>query len=195
MEWYLWLLIGYAVLIFINTLVGYWVDNPRKKLKDVWLILFAFVVGLFVAPFLWLIAWYEKLIDSTVDYDTFTIHELTDDNKIALRNLGFQEDNFVSRNNIEYSGFRREYVVVQYNGRVFAQHEGGLSRKQKHLIEQIKNLPKPIDYDYEIEQLQNKIKDRKDSLKNWDKFYQQDIDKYNEKIKELKLKKEENNKQ
>ena len=195
MEWYLWLLIGYVVLIFINTVVGYIVGIDRKNWTDILALIVVILIGLVITPFLWLIAFYYIIVrKKNISYKTFTIHELTDENKITLRELGFKEGKFCSLNNIDYEGFRYNggEIAVQYNGRVFAKYDGRLSRKQKHLIEQIKKLPKPIDYDYEIEELQKKIKVKKEGQKNWDKWYQEDVDKLNEQIKELKLKKEEN---
>ena len=194
MEWYLWLLIGYASWVFITALIKLLTTRNYGFFVSLGILVLAFFVGVVISPFLWLISLYYYFGYETPQYKSFTIHPLSEDNKTTLRELGFQEGEFVSNNNIDYKGFRynRGEIAVQYNGRVFAKYVFFLSRKQKHLISQIESLPKPINYDEKIEELQKQIKDKKDSQKNWDKYYQDDIEKLNVEIKELKLKKEEN---
>jgi hypothetical protein len=188
MEWYFWLLIGYGVLIFINTMVGYIKETKRKKLSDIFRIFIVFFIGLFIAPFLWLVSWYVFVIYDTHSYKTFTIHELTEENKVTLRELGFKEGEFISNNNIDYKGFRYGYglIGVQYNGRVFIKYLYRMSKEQKHLMQQIKNLPKPINVEEKVEDLKKQIKEKKEIQKTWGKWYQKDIVELERQIDELK---------
>jgi len=193
MEWYYWLLIGYGVLIFINTMVSYNKSRSRKEITDVFILLIIFVLGLVMTPFMWLISWFFYTNYNTPSYKTFTIHELTEENKIALKELGFKEGKWVSNNNIDYSGFRYNggSICVQYNGRVFVKYLWFLSREQKFLIDKIRHLPKPLDFDKEIEELEKRIKDKKERQKYWKDDAQKEIDELQNKINELKeLKKE-----
>jgi hypothetical protein len=196
MEWYYWLIIGYAVWVFITAFIKLLTTRNYGFFVSLGTLILAFFVGLVISPFLWLISLYYYFSYKTPSYKSFTIHKLSEDNKTTLRNLGFQEGEFVSNNNIDYKGFRynRGEVAVQYNGRVFAKYLFLLSKEQKHLIAQIKALPKPINYNEKIEELQKQIKDKKDSQANWKKWYQDDIEKMNKQIEELKLKKQEENK-
>jgi uncharacterized membrane protein YgaE (UPF0421/DUF939 family) len=196
MEWYLWLIIVYGVLIFINTLVGIIESYDRFRWEIIFAFIAVFILGLVFTPILWLFTWYVFAMHDNPNYKTFTIHKLTEENKNTLRQLGFQEGKFVSNNNIDYEGFRYSdsLIGISYNGRVFVKYLYRLSKEQKHLMEQIKALPKPINYDEKIEELQKQIKDKKERQTDWKIFYQEDIEKLNKQIEELKLKKQEENK-
>jgi hypothetical protein len=188
MEWYFWLLIGYGILIFINTVVGYYQSIKSKSLTDIFLIIIGFIVGLLFTPLLWLVAWHNYATFKTPQYKTFTIHELTEENKITLRELGFQEGEFVSNNNLDYKGFRynRGEISVLYNGRVSIKYLYRMSKEQKHLMQQIKNLPKPINVEEKVEDLKKQIKEKKEIQKTWGKWYQKDIVELERQIDELK---------
>jgi hypothetical protein len=161
MEWYLWLIIVYGVLIFVNTLFGIIESYDRFRWKIIFEFIAVFIMGIFITPILWLAGFFVFGTDKAKNYKTFTIHELTEENKNTLRQLGFQEGEFVSENNIYYKGFRYGYglIGISYNGRVFAKYDYALSKKQKHLMKQIKNLPRPINYDLKIEELDKELEE------------------------------------
>lgn len=77
--------------------------------------------------------------------ETFTIHELTEENRIALRQLGFEEGKFINRSNIAYEGFRKRFfkgraiISVCNDGRVSIWGERG--EEVKVIINQIRLLP------------------------------------------------------
>ena len=106
------------------------------------IILLVWVILIPVGILIWPIFLYKILVDNkwTVE-ETFTIHPLTEENKITLRQIGFKEGRFVSHSNIDYEGFRYGYgrITVCNDGRVCIWC--GDVKNKKHLIEIIKNLP------------------------------------------------------
>jgi len=145
MEWYYWVLIGYASFIFLNVQIAVF-SNNRYFGVITWIFatLTATLIGIIVTPLLCLISFYYLLTYKTPKYKTFTIHELTEENKTTLRQLSFQEGNFVSNNNLDYDGFRynKGSIIVKYNGRVGMKYLWLMSREQKYLFKKIKELPK-----------------------------------------------------
>lgn len=188
MEWYLWLLIGYAVWVFISLVVGYIKDIRRKKLIHLFYGVFVYITFLVIAPYYILISLYHFLTDDTTNYETFTIHELSEDNKTALKNIGFIEGEYISYNNFDYKGFRNSQhnISILYNGRISIRYGNRLSREQKHLIKQIKALPRPINPNQRREELERTIQDKKNSIKTWQDFYQKDIDELQKEVNKLK---------
>ena len=191
MEWYLWLLIGYAVWVFLALLVAYIKDMKRKKLSHLFAGIFLYIICLVISPFVMLLSIYYFMVDKSKNYETFTIHELSDENKIALKNMGFNEGEYVSYNNFDYKGFRnaKHNISIQYNGRVSVRYNYSLSREQKHLIRQIKELPREVNIDEREKELKVLIEERKERLNDWKKWYQKDIDMYQEELKQIAEKK------
>lgn len=149
-EWYFIVLIFYVVLILINVSVAFFETRTYGFWSSLLVFLTMFVIGLLVTPFLWLVVFYELLTFDRHGYETFTIHELTEDNKTTLRNLGFQEGNFVSNENCDFSGFRVQdnlNIKIQYNGRVAVKYLYALNKEQKIMIKLIKNLPRCVEVD------------------------------------------------
>jgi len=144
MEWYLWLLIGYGVYVFISVLVAIINAKVYGFFDFIFKFILAFIVGLAISPFLWLISFYIFLGYDTPQYRTFTTHELTEDNKVTLRQLGFDErDEFISNNNIAYSGFRWNggNIYIAYNGKIGVKYLWRMSKEQKMLFKLLKELP------------------------------------------------------
>ena len=83
--------------------------------------------------FLW------KYLEEDAVEKTFTIHPLTEENKITLRQLGFLEGKLWSKANIEFDGFKLNKITVCNDGRVCVWR--GLQEDLKYLIKVIKNLP------------------------------------------------------
>ena len=195
MEWYLWLLIGYAVWVFLALLVAYIKDMKRKKLSDLFGVIFLYIICLVISPFVMLLSIYYFVVDKSKNYETFTIHELSDENKIALKNMGFNEGEYVSYNNFDYKGFRnvKHNISIQYNGRVSVRYNYSLSREQKHLIRQIKELPREVNIDEREKELKVLIEERKERLNDWKKWYQKGIDTYQEELKQIAEKKKKEN--
>ena len=144
MKWYFIVLIIYALVIFFSVLASYLRCSKPMYLMDIFVFFMVFVVSFALMPFILLIAPFYFIDNKNPRYKTFTIHELTDDNKTTLKNLGFQEGEFVSNNNIDYKGFRYNHgdIIVQHNGRVAVKYLYVISIEKKHIIKQIKNLPK-----------------------------------------------------
>ena len=144
MEWYLWLLIGYASWVFLTVLISLFTSRNYGFWYSIFIFVVAFLYGLIVSPFLWLISLYRYLRYDKPSYKTCTIHELTEDNKTTLRQLGFQEGSFVSNNNLDYDGFRynKGEIYVLYNGRIGVKYLRMTSTTQNHLFKIIKALPK-----------------------------------------------------
>jgi len=143
MEWYLWLLIGYGTLVALNVLWVFVKKGSYGFFTNILLFIIAFIVGLVITPILCLIAFARFCLYNTPSYKTYTIHELTEDNKTTLRELGFQEGDFVSNNNIAYSGFRykKGKIYVGYNGRIGVKYVRFTSKEQDFLYKVIKELP------------------------------------------------------
>lgn len=164
MEWYFWALIAYAVIVWLNVIVAYIKSESKSKI-DFLLVPATYILSLIIAPFIWLIA-LERLISYEVySYETFTIHPLTEDNKIALRNLGFKEGEFLALNNIPYAGFQKDGVVVLYDGRVNARYIYRLNRTQNFLIGTIKNLPTEVTLEERASRMMKEIKYQEAELK------------------------------
>ena len=188
MEWYWILLIAYGVLIFLNTLDIYIFKTKHKGLDDILVFPIIFLIGVLITPFLWIISFAYFIGNRASNSETFTIHKLTEENKIALRELGFSEGSFVSAENISYQGFRNlsQGIRILYNGRVSIRYKYTLSRKQKFLIKQIKSLKDPHK---KIANLEGAIENKKHYIKSEKKYkkrYEERINKYKEEIKEAK---------
>ncbi len=152
MDWYLWVLIGFVIYNFLFLFIYLWVSSGIFTFKSFMIDIFASIIitiVLLIIPFLWIYIFIKFIELSDKDKDnheeTFTIHNLTKENKITLRQMGFQEGKFVSWHNLEYSGFRWRNVsariIVSYNGRVLVQ--GRQDENMKTIVSIIKNLPKP----------------------------------------------------
>jgi hypothetical protein len=144
MDWYLWVLIGFVIYNFLFLFIYIW------KTKDVDNFTIIATILFLIIPFLWIYIFIKFIELSDKDKDnheeTFTIHNLTKENKITLRQMGFQEGKFVSSHNLDYSGFRwwnaSARIIVLYNGRVLVQ--GRQDENTKTIVSIIRNLPKPI---------------------------------------------------
>ena len=90
------------------------------------------------------IMWFVKAINR-IKMDTFTIHELTEENKVALRQLWFDEGEFVSASNFVYEGFRKRVgttkIYISNNGYVCIW--GDLTSEVEFYKKTIKCLLKP----------------------------------------------------
>jgi len=141
---YEWLGIGYLSYVFISVVIGLIRARKYKFFVAIYLFVVAFIVGVLISPFLWLVSLYVWLLYDTPQYKTWTIHELTEDNKTTLRQLGFDErDEFISNNNISYGGFRwnKGDIYIAYNGRIGVKYLLRMSKEQKMLFNILKELP------------------------------------------------------
>jgi hypothetical protein len=146
MNIYLIILLSYVAFIFLMGVVGLKIAYGKiRSFTDFIVIVAVSLLWLAIIPvgiFIWPIFLYKILVDDkwTVE-KTFTIHPLTEENKITLRQIGFEEGRFVSHSNIDYEGFRYGYgrIIVCNDGRVCIWC--GDVKNKKHLIEIIKNLP------------------------------------------------------
>lgn len=152
MDWYLWVLIGFVIYNFLFLFIYIWVDLGNFTFKSFMIYIFASIIItilFLIIPFLWIYIFIKFIELSDKDKDnheeTFTIHNLTKENKITLRQMGFQEGKFVSSHNLDYSGFRwwnvSARIIVSYNGRVLVQ--GRQDENTKTIVSIIRNLPKP----------------------------------------------------
>ena len=140
----MWLGIGYLSYVFVSVVIGLIRARKYKFFVAIYLFVVAFIVGVLISPFLWLVSLYVWLLYDTPQYKTWTIHELTEDNKTTLRQLGFDErDEFISNNNITYSGFRWNggNIYIAYNGRIGVKYLWRMSKEQKMLFKLLKELP------------------------------------------------------
>lgn len=146
MNIYLIILFSYVTFIFLLGVVLVKISIGRLRHFRYYisfiLVLLVWVILIPVGIFIWPIFLYKILVDNkwTVE-NTFTIHPLTEENKITLRQIGFEEGRFVSHSNIYYDGFRYGYgrIIVCNDGRVCIWRDD--IKNKKHLIEIIKNLP------------------------------------------------------
>ena len=128
--------------MLINVLYISVIANNDYRLKYWLLSLIGLPIIILLTPFWTIIA--EKFNDMGIDdykRKTFTIHKLTRENKIALKQMGFEYGDFVSTSNLDYKGFRRGFgsIIVLPNGRV--NYSSKLNDKEKVIIEIIKLLP------------------------------------------------------
>ena len=152
MDWYLWVLLGLVVYNFLFLFI--WTCKENKGIGSFKDFIFAILVSIMftviftLVPFLWIyifVKWIDLLYDDIHNREeTFTIHNLTKENKITLRQMGFQEGKVVSSHNLDYSGFRLNdsaRIIVLYNGRVLVQ--GRQDENTKTIVSIIKKLPEP----------------------------------------------------
>ncbi|MCK9319857.1 hypothetical protein [Methanoculleus sp.] len=145
MEWYLWLLIGYGSLIFLNVLALFIIKNETIGFfGTILLFIIMLLLGLIITPFLWLMAFARFCLYKTPSYKIYTIHKLTEENKTTLRQLGFQEGEFVSNNNLDYEGFRlgKGDIYITLNGRMGIKYRYFTSVEQDYYFKILKALPK-----------------------------------------------------
>lgn len=152
MDWYLWVLIGFVIYNFLFVFIYFWKRGGIDNFKDFMVHTFGSIIAtilFLIIPFLWIYIFIKFIELSDKDKDnheeTFTIHNLTKENKITLRQMGFQEGKFVSSHNLDYSGFRLKdsaRIIVLYNGRVLVQ--GRQDKNTKTIVSIIKGLPRPI---------------------------------------------------
>jgi uncharacterized membrane protein len=144
MEWYMWLGIGYLSWVFVSVLIGLINSRNYGFFNTILYFIVGFIYGVVVSPFLFFISLYTYLMYDTPQYKTWTIHELTEDNKTTLRQLGFDENvEFISNNNIAYGGFRwnNGEIYIAYNGRMGVKYLFRMSKEQKMLFKLLKGLP------------------------------------------------------
>lgn len=168
----LYYLLGlYALIILLNVFFGYFKSfrKSQRELGHVLLVIIVYVGGLIATPFLWLTTLYKYLVNNEVKYDSFTIHELTDENKEALRQMGFHEGEY-NIHDIKFSGFkyyslesRNELIGIQNTGGVFVTYSNRKSKELKQLQRIIRNLTNP---EKEIKSLKRDIKYHKDAIKS-----------------------------
>lgn len=142
MNIYLIILLSYVVficlfgLILLRKSLGQSIFSkyffPFILVSLLWLVLIP--IFMIIWPyFLW------KYLEEDAVEKTFTIHPLTEENKITLRQLGFLEGKLWSKANIEFDGFKLNKITVCNDGRVCVWR--GLQEDLKYLIKVIKNLP------------------------------------------------------
>ena len=129
-----WVLVIYLVLSF----VAWFIFVKRIDCKFHLLGCFdcnSFIfICLIAMPFVWTYVFIKflDLVDKHT-YTTFTIHALTEENRITLKQLGFKEGIFVSATNFEYDGFKKcignVTISVCNNGRISVYGVMGLKVK------------------------------------------------------------------
>jgi hypothetical protein len=127
-------------------LISSLVNDKDTKYKSAWAYVWILTIGfivIFIGQHLFGIIY---IIESAKkDRKTFTIHELTENNKTLLREIGFEEGSFISVDNLDYSGFRYGPgdIVVCYNGRCSFKY--GLNNKCQVIVNQIRKMPELIE--------------------------------------------------
>ena len=119
-----WILVIYLVLSFVSWFIFVKrMDCKVSSFRDVLVVILLFLICLIAMPFVWTYVFIKflDLVDKHT-YTTFTIHALTEENRITLKQLGFKEGIFVSATNFEYDGFKKcigsVTISVCNNGRV-----------------------------------------------------------------------------
>ena len=188
MNWYIWVIIGYVIYVFVSTFVAWGISDTRKHWYNVIEVFVAALFSLVVTPFIWLVSVFFTWHNDGVQYKTFTIHALTQENKVTLKNLGFQEGEFITGSNMTFKGFKNYslQVYIQKNGRVSIKYRFFMNMKQKQMVDIIKNLPKPIDKEKEIEKIKRDIKWYQDQKKETNDRYNKTIADLNKKIEKYK---------
>lgn len=119
-------------------------DYKISSFKGVLIVILLFPICLIAMPFVWTYVFIKffYLVDKHT-YTTFTIHALTEENRITLKQLGFKEGIFVSATNFEYDGFRKcidnVTISVCNNGRVSV--HGIIKSESAVLLKIIRALP------------------------------------------------------
>lgn len=143
--WWWWVLVIYLVLSFVAWFIFVKrLDCKLSSFKDVLIVILLFFICLIAMPFVWTYVFIKflDLVDKHT-YTTFTIHALTEENRITLKQLGFKEGIFVSATNFEYDGFRKcignVTISVCNNGRISVY--GVMGHESKVLLNIIRALP------------------------------------------------------
>lgn len=141
----------FAFLHFIGLILFAFYENdwemPRliHLIKTIFMALLITPLQIIMSPIMFLFtAAIEEVQYRKLAIRTFTIHKLTDKNKITLEQLGFKYGSFVSRQNINYRGYRygRGTIIVLPNGRVSHIHKKLLNAEEKAIVGIVANLPK-----------------------------------------------------
>jgi hypothetical protein len=145
MKWYWLVLIIYVAWLYMQAIVFWAVSNDikDKSFKKFVLGIIKFPISLIAYVF---VGFITLLFHSGSERYTFTVHPLTRNNKILLRELGFNEGEFISEVNLEYEGFRygrSADIIVCYNGRI--SYKRGLNKKCHVIIQQLRELPSNIE--------------------------------------------------
>lgn len=142
MNTYLWILIGYLAFIYFFGLIllrkSLGCSIFSKYFGEFILLGLMWIVLIPIFMIIWPYFLWKYLEDDAVE-KTFTIHPLTEENKITLRQLGFLEGKLWSKANIEFDGFKFNKITVCNDGRVCVWR--GLPQDLKYLIKVIKDLP------------------------------------------------------
>lgn len=146
MNIYLIILLSYTAFIFLMGVACLKISLGNiRRFSDFMALVVASLAWLAIIPIgilIWPVFLYKILNEGRWKVKSkFEIAPLTEANKIALRQIGFQEGKFVSFSNIEYEGFRYKYgrITVCNDGRVCVWDK--YIKDGKHLVELIKNLP------------------------------------------------------
>lgn len=119
MEWYMWVLVGVYVWVYVSIMVNLkWYRPIGGALWAVVFMMFSpFVVIMSVLN--WLNLYDKKKEVSGLRYDWFEIGELNEEQKTTLRTLKVDEGDF-SHNGIPYEGFRVQFrdIHITYGGRI-----------------------------------------------------------------------------
>ncbi len=141
----------FAFLHFIGLILFAFYQNdwemPRltNLIKTIFMALLITPLQIVMSPIMYLVIGVmvdEQYIDQSIR--SFDIHELTDKNKITLEQLGFEYGSFLSRDNIDYTGYRynRGRIIVLPNGRVSYRHRKRLSAEENTIVDMVAKLPK-----------------------------------------------------
>lgn len=143
--WWWWVLVIYLVLSFVLWIIFIKrIDCKISSFRDGLIVILLFLICLIAMPFVWTYVFIKflDLVDKHT-YTTFTIHPLTEENRITLKQLGFKESIFVSATNFEYDGFRKcigsVTISVCNNGRVSV--HGVMRSESEVLLNIIRALP------------------------------------------------------
>lgn len=147
MEWY-WIVISfYSFYIFVLT-IYYKTDIKVYNIKEFLLYIMVFVfllLFLFIfTPIMWLLNMVDPYkLQFITQYKIYYAKPLTENHKTTLINLGFTRlDNWVDSNSgFNYSGYKKNYIIVQDNGRITVMYAGIIEREAKKLVKMIQDFP------------------------------------------------------
>lgn len=144
MKWYWIGLIAYGLYILILWIFFYWKQYP-KPLKNILFGLVILILMVILTPIAWIVSLINPYYEMTSNrYKVYEAKPLTDDNKIALINMGFHRlDNYREYyTGIYYSGYRRYGIIVQDNGYISVNYNWFIDDETKNIIKIIRNFPK-----------------------------------------------------
>ena len=134
MEWYMCVLVGVYVWVYLSLMIN--VEWRKPIVGLVWSVVFVILLPFILIASIWTTIEYSYVFGKLkrAEYRYFDIGELSENMRVALRTLGVDEGSFVSSQGFKYEGFKVGWntIYICNDGRVI--HKKVIENKNEKFI-------------------------------------------------------------